>query len=172
MEHANFAPVVALFERALRALGGAGSVGAVPGVPIWRAYLHYIRRQNPIPLVAGPPGAPDHAARQAAAEVVRETVKAAYELALRECGTDIASGPVWAEYLAFLGERASEAAAGGATSWEVQQAQDALRRTYQRAVGVPVDGLEGVWREYDAFENRLNKVTVRMAGKDACGGGR
>lgn len=34
LAHGNFPQVVALYEKALRGLGG--SVGAVPGVDIWR----------------------------------------------------------------------------------------------------------------------------------------
>jgi hypothetical protein len=36
LAHGNFPQVVALYEKALRGLGG--SVGAVPGVDIWRRF--------------------------------------------------------------------------------------------------------------------------------------
>lgn len=61
------------------------------------SYLHYIRRQNPIPP-AGSAGA-------ANADAIRETVKRAYELALNETGNDIDSGVIWKEYIAFLSEK-------------------------------------------------------------------
>jgi hypothetical protein len=61
------------------------------------SYLHYIRRQNPIP--------PAGSANAANADGVRETVKRAYELALNETGNDIESGVIWKEYIAFLGEK-------------------------------------------------------------------
>jgi hypothetical protein len=54
------------------------------------AYLHYIRRQNPI--VEGASNA----------EQVRGTVTKAYEFALNECGNDRESGELWQEYIAFL----------------------------------------------------------------------
>jgi hypothetical protein len=117
LAHGNFPQVVALYEKALRGLGG--SVGAVPGVDIWReytvlnvqsefiklttcfvmkgSYLHYIRRQNPVPA----PGT----ANASSADAVRETVVKAYELALKEAGQDVASGPIWREYIGFLGEK-------------------------------------------------------------------
>jgi len=148
LAHNNFAQVVALFEKALRGLGG--SVGAVPGVDIWRSYLHYIRRQNPIP------SATSTSSQQASADGVRETVKSAYELAIKECGNDVDSGEIWKEYIAFLGERE------GTTSWEIQQQQDAIRSVYQRAVVIPLANVEQLWREYDQFENKLNKVTVSL----------
>lgn len=61
------------------------------------SYLHYIRRQNPIPA----PGS----ANASSADAVRETVVRAYELALKEAGMDLAAGHVWREYIAFLGEK-------------------------------------------------------------------
>jgi hypothetical protein len=59
--------------------------------------LHYIRRQNPIPVSGS--------ANASSADAVRETVVRAYELALKEAGMDIAAGHVWREYIAFLGEK-------------------------------------------------------------------
>jgi hypothetical protein len=50
----------------------------------------------------------------------------------------------------------------GTTSWEVQQQQDAIRSVYQRAVVIPLANVEQLWREYDQFENKLNKVTVSL----------
>jgi len=61
------------------------------------SYLHYIRRQNPIPA----PGS----ANASTADAVRETIVRAYELALKEAGVDMASGPIWREYIGFLGEK-------------------------------------------------------------------
>lgn len=37
---------------------------------------------------------------------------------------------------------------------------DALRRIYQRAVQIPLENLEQLWSEYNAFEIGLNKITV------------
>lgn len=39
---------------------------------------------------------------------------------------------------------------------------DLLRRVYQRAVKVPLTNVEAIWKEYDLFENGLNKLTVRV----------
>lgn len=46
------------------------------------------------------------------------------------------------------------------TTWEEQQKMDALRRIYQRAVQIPLESLEQMWSEYNAFEVGLNKITV------------
>jgi cleavage stimulation factor subunit 3 len=54
------------------------------------AYLHYIRRQNPVN-----DSAPN-------AEQARTTVNQAYEFALKECGFDRESGELWQEYIEFV----------------------------------------------------------------------
>jgi hypothetical protein len=38
---------------------------------------------------------------------------------------------------------------------------DALRRIYQRAVQIPLEIVEQLWSDYNAFEIGLNKITVR-----------
>jgi cleavage stimulation factor subunit 3 len=37
---------------------------------------------------------------------------------------------------------------------------DALRKLYQRAIEQPMHNLETFWKEYDQFENGLNKILV------------
>ena len=37
---------------------------------------------------------------------------------------------------------------------------DALRKTYHRAVQIPLENVETLWKELDSFENGLNKITV------------
>lgn len=44
--------------------------------------------------------------------------------------------------------------------WEEQQQKDNLRKIYQRAVCVPLNNVEALWKSYDAFENGMNKQTV------------
>ncbi len=47
-------------------------------------------------------------------------------------------------------------------AWEIQQQTDAIRKVYQRAVVIPMNNVEAIWRDYDAFENKQNKVTVSL----------
>jgi cleavage stimulation factor subunit 3 len=35
---------------------------------------------------------------------------------------------------------------------------DLLRKVYQRAIENPMHNLESIWKEYDQFENSLNKT--------------
>lgn len=37
---------------------------------------------------------------------------------------------------------------------------DLMRKIYQRAVCLPLENLEALWQDYNAFENDLNKATV------------
>lgn len=38
---------------------------------------------------------------------------------------------------------------------------DQLRKAYQRAIQAPINNVESIWQEYNAFENNLVKLTVR-----------
>lgn len=85
----------------------------------------------------------------------RDTVTKAYEFALQHVGQDKDSAEIWSEYIQFV--------KSGQTSstWEEQQKMDALRKIYQRAVQIPLENVEILWKDYEAFENSLNKITVR-----------
>ena len=37
---------------------------------------------------------------------------------------------------------------------------ETIRKLYQRAVKVPLSIIENIWKDYDSFENNLNKLTV------------
>lgn len=105
------------------------------------AYLHYIRRQNPN-------DGPDPAA-------ARTTVIQAYEYALKECGVDREAGEIWQEYISYLLDFKSK------NPWEQQQNQDNVRKLYQRAVVVPLNNVEALWKAYDAFESAQNKMAAK-----------
>ena len=45
-------------------------------------------------------------------------------------------------------------------TWETQQQMDRLRAVYQRAICIPLNNIEALWKAYDAFESGLNKQTV------------
>ncbi|WVQ71644.1 hypothetical protein IAR50_001184 [Cryptococcus sp. DSM 104548] len=136
----NFPRVEEMFATTLK--GDAG-INAPIDVGIWAAYLHYIRRQNPIL-----DGAPNN-------DQVRDTIAKAYDFALRECGNDRESGEIWDEYIKFV--------ASGPTSnqWDVQAKTDNLRRIYQTAVRIPLNNIEALWKGYDAFETAQNKLTAK-----------
>lgn len=84
----------------------------------------------------------------------RNTIKKAYEFALNHIGQDKDSGEIWKDYIDFLKGTETH------TTWDAQQKMDALRSAYHRAVVVPIESVESLWRELDAFETNLNKITV------------
>lgn len=45
-------------------------------------------------------------------------------------------------------------------TWEEQRKMDSMRRIYQRAVSIPLNNVEHLWKEYDQWENGLNRLTV------------
>lgn len=110
---------------------------------IWNYYLDYIRRTHPL---------------STGGSSARTVISQAYEFVLQHVGIDLESGSIWADYLIFL------KTASATSSWEEQQRNDQLRKVYQRAVIIPLNNVEFLWREYNAFENGINKQTVSRDG--------
>lgn len=38
---------------------------------------------------------------------------------------------------------------------------DSMRRAYQQAVAIPLNNVEHLWREYDQWEIKLNRLTAK-----------
>ncbi|KDQ53037.1 hypothetical protein JAAARDRAFT_72802 [Jaapia argillacea MUCL 33604] len=109
---------------------------ASPSVDFWKFYLTYVRRINTDPST-------------------RDDVQRSYEFALNHVGQDKDSGEIWSDYIQFLKSRECT------TTWEEQQKMDALRKVYHRAVQIPLENIEKLWSELEAFENGLNKITAK-----------
>jgi cleavage stimulation factor subunit 3 len=118
---------------------------SVPNVQLWSVYLDYIRRRNNLTTDA------DGSARR--------IINAAYEFALQKVGIDKDSANIWQDYVQFI--RSGPGTVGG-TNWQDQQKVDTLRKVYQRAICVPTQVVNILWKEYDQFEMGLNKMTVRL----------
>lgn len=115
----------------------------VPNVELWSMYLDYIRRRNN--LVTDTDGK------------ARTIITQVYEFVLQNIGIDKESGKIWQDYIAFI--KSGPGSIGG-SAWQDQQKMDSLRKVYQRAICIPVNGVEAMWKEYDQFEMGLNKTTV------------
>ena len=127
-----FQKAEALFARFLR---------PSPSVELWKFYLTYVRRIN----------------ANTTDPAIRDIVRKAYEFALVHVGQDTDAGQIWRDYIDFL-----KNSLDSRTTWDAQQKMDALRSAYHRAVVIPLDNVEALWRELDAYENGLNKITVRV----------
>lgn len=111
----------------------------VPDVDLWNCYLTYVRRRYNNDRDA------NH----------RTTVQKAFEFVLQNVGLDKDSGSIWADYVTFL------KAAPAGSSYEEQQKMDSLRKTYHRALSVPISNIEQLWRDYDAYEHSLSRMTAK-----------
>ncbi|KAL1884169.1 hypothetical protein VTK73DRAFT_6838 [Phialemonium thermophilum] len=114
-----------------------------PNVNLWTKYLDYIRRRNDLSDSTG------HA---------RQVVAQAYEFVIDNIGLDKDSGKIWADYIQFIKFGPGQV---GGSSWQDQQKMDQLRKAYQRAICVPIQNVNTLWKEYDQFEMGLNKTTGR-----------
>lgn len=112
-------------------------------VALWNTYLNYVRRRYP--LIG------------ADAEKNRKVISDVFDFVLKEVGLDKDAGRLWQEYIEFL--KSMPGAVGGA-SWQDQQKMDLLRKAFHKAVSIPTDAVETLWRDYDVFEMGLNKMTV------------
>ncbi|EPS29918.1 hypothetical protein PDE_04868 [Penicillium oxalicum 114-2] len=116
----------------------------VPSVQLWSVYLDYVRRRNPLST---------DTSGQA-----RKTISSAYDLAIQYVGMDKDSGNIWTDYVEFI--RSGPGTVGG-SGWQDQQKMDLLRKAYHKAICVPTQAVNALWKEYDQFEMGLNKLTGR-----------
>lgn len=75
-----------------------------------------------------------------------------YEIALNKVGWDKDSGEIWKGHIQFLKER---------SDWDENTRRDALRKVYHRAVQIPIDNVESLWQELEAFENGINRTIAK-----------
>lgn len=137
MELANndFHRVEQVFERVLLQL---------PNLQLWSLYLDYVRRR--------------HNLTTDTSGTARSVLSQTYEFVLQNVGIDKDSGRIWQDYVQFL--RSGPGAVGG-SNWQDQQKMDQLRKAYQRAICIPTSAVNVLWKEYDAFEMGINKMTGR-----------
>ena len=119
------------------------SLLTIPNTQLWSLYLDDIRRRNNLTT--------DTSGN------ARQIISQAYDFALQNIGIDKDSGRIWQDYVQFI--RSGPGIIGG-SSWQDQQKMDLLRKTYQRAICIPTQSVNALWKEYDAFEMGLNKMTV------------
>lgn len=125
----------------------------LPNLRLWSTYLDHVRRRNDV-------------TRDTTGQT-RKTITDAYETALEHVGIDKDSGYLWQEYIQFLKSRPGET---GGQSWQGQQKMDQLREAYRKAIKVPTQATQSLWKEYDQFEMAMNKATVRSSRHHAQGG--
>ncbi|XP_048321207.2 cleavage stimulation factor subunit 77 isoform X1 [Ziziphus jujuba] len=107
-------------------------------IPLWRCYIQFIRKVNDKKGVEG-----------------QEETKKAFDFMLSYVGADIASGPVWMEYIKFLKSLPA------INTQEESLRMTAVRKVYQRAIVTPTHHIEQLWREYENFENSVSRQLAK-----------
>ncbi|KAI8807587.1 hypothetical protein BJ742DRAFT_812149 [Cladochytrium replicatum] len=116
----------------------------VPSIDLWKCYLNYIRKTH------SPANFPPERKAEA-----RATINKAFEFVLNHIGLDKDSASIWIDYIQFI--RAKETT----TPYEEQRKMDELRRVYQRALVIPLNNIEQLWKDYDNYEMSLNKQLAK-----------
>ncbi|KAI3968922.1 hypothetical protein MKX01_034066 [Papaver californicum] len=107
-------------------------------IALWRCYIHLIRKLNDKKGAEG-----------------REETKNAFEFMLNYVGSDIAYGPVWMEYIAFLKSLPA------ANPQEESDRMTSIRKVYQKAIVTPTHHVEQLWKDYENFENSVSRALAK-----------
>lgn len=107
-------------------------------VGLWRCYIRFISRVNENKGVEG-----------------RDETRKAFEFMLYHIGTDIASGPLWMEYISFLKSLLAT------TVQEESQRMTNVRKAYQKAILIPTHHVEQLWKDYENFENSVSRALAK-----------
>ncbi|GMY30024.1 cleavage stimulation factor subunit 77-like [Fagus crenata] len=107
-------------------------------IPLWRCYIRFIRKVNEKKGVEG-----------------QEETRKAFEFMLSYVGVDIASGPVWMEYITFLKTLPAQ------NAQEESQRMTAVRKIYQKAIVTPTHHIEQLWKDYENFENSVSRQLAK-----------
>jgi cleavage stimulation factor subunit 3 len=78
----------------------------------------------------------------------RKILEEAFERAVESVGMSVDSYPLWRTFIDFQKEL-PDSDPGGKLS--------ALRKVYQRAVSVPMDSLDTIWKEYESLEKQAGE---------------
>jgi len=107
-------------------------------ISLWRCYINFIRRIND----------------KRGSEGLDETKKA-FDFMLNYVGNDAASGPVWMEYITFLKSMPA------VTHQEESHRMTTVRKVYQKAILVPTNRVEQLWKDYENFENSVSRTLAK-----------
>src|ERR1700748_1192904 len=87
----------------------------------------------------------------------QETMRRSYEFALEQCGHDKDSGIMWTEFIEFI--KSWDTADANASAMRINE----LRKWYKKAVQIPLENVEQLWRDYGEWESVMTKDGVRNA---------
>lgn len=106
-------------------------------ISLWRCYIHFIRKVNEKKGTEG-----------------LDEIRKAFDFMLSYVGSDISAGPMWMEYITFLKSMPV------VTSMESQR-MTSMRKAYQKAIVTPTHHIEQLWKDYENFENSINRTLAK-----------
>lgn len=115
----------------------------LPNLQLWITYLDHVRRYFNVNVDKS--------------GTASQTNHAAYQAVLDNVGIDKDAGKLWQDFVEFI---KSGPGTLGKQDWQSQAKMDILRKAYQDAISIPTQSVEALWKDYSAFENGLNKMTV------------
>lgn len=96
------------------------------------------------------------------AHFARPFLEAAYEYTVDHVGEDVDSGPLWLDFVGFLKTADPTHLCPTVKPEQAQSARmQEVRRAYQRAVSVPTNSIDALYREYDAFEHGVSPTLAK-----------
>ncbi|KAF4367346.1 hypothetical protein F8388_025764 [Cannabis sativa] len=131
-------------------------------VPLWRCYIKFIRKSNDKKGLEG-----QEETKKAYDFMLNYVGVSSYHSSLFDVidavflkiadviGVDIASGPVWMEYITFLKSLPAS------HPQEESLRMIAVRKVYQKAIVTPVHHIEQIWRDYENFENSVSRQLAK-----------
>ena len=111
-------------------------------VDLWMSYLRMIKRQTVGAVAKQMPE--QHS-------LARKALEAAFERATENVGLSGNSGPLWREYVEFVRDWPD------ASGMDPGRKLQALRIVYQRALCIPMDALDTLWKEYESLEKHTSE---------------
>lgn len=131
-------------DEAIRELFGRCLIPC-PSALLWRKYASYMASTNDTTTAEGV-----------------ETMKSVYEYSVDMVGEDADAGELWLDYCQFLRNTEATLIATDVAAEQAPSARDMIvRRTYQRALSVPMHKLDVVYKAYETFEQEKNKTLAR-----------
>jgi cleavage stimulation factor subunit 3 len=109
----------------------------LPHVALWTKYVQHVRSSK------------------SAQNMDNQVLIDAYDVCVQNVGLDRNAGHLWQEYVDLIRSQDADYAV------EEQRRMDMMRKLFKRCCSIPLANIEALWREYDTFENTLNRLTAK-----------
>ncbi|OLY81488.1 mRNA 3'-end-processing protein RNA14 [Smittium mucronatum] len=114
-------------------------------IDLWMFYLDYVKQKNGYTLGSKIGMTSDQF------KIIDES----YSYCIKNFGIDRDSAQIWRSYIEFLEKTECFSA------WEQSKKIESIRNLFHRAISIPLYQIELIWKEYDVFENNLNRLLAK-----------